>query len=119
MKKRIIKIVLIVSICIGAGIGYIFYHFMWDTQSVKKGERLRSVESPEGNYIANIYHGTGGATVDFSTIVEVEKKGSKEKKIIYFQYHCEDVRLKWISEEAVEIDHKKMNIFRDVYDYRH
>ena len=63
--KKIIKIVLIVCICIGAGIGYIFYHFMWDTQSVKKGERLRSVESPEGNYIASIYHGTGGATVDF------------------------------------------------------
>lgn len=119
MKKRIIKIVLIVCICIGAGIAYMFYHFMWDTQSVRKGERLRSVESPKGKYIANIYHGTGGATVDFSTIVEIEKKGSKEKKIIYFQYHCEDVRLKWISEEAVEIDHKKMNIFRDVYDYRH
>ncbi len=42
--KKIIKIVLIVCICIGAGIGYIFYHFMWDTQSVKKGERLRSVD---------------------------------------------------------------------------
>lgn len=52
--KKIIKIVLIVCICIGAGIGYIFYYFMWDTQSEKKGERLRSVESPEGNYIANI-----------------------------------------------------------------
>ena len=39
--KKIIKIVLIVCICIGAGIGYIFYHFMWDTQSVKKGRTIK------------------------------------------------------------------------------
>lgn len=80
MKKRVIKISLILCIAVGFVIGYIFYHFMWDTQSVKKGEFLRAIESPQGNYVANIYHGTGGATVDFSTIVEIEKRDSKEKK---------------------------------------
>lgn len=119
MKKRVIKISLILCIAVGFVIGYIFYHFMWDTQSVKKGEFLRAIESPQGNYVANIYHGTGGATVDFSTIVEIEKRDSKEKKIIYFQYHCEDVKVKWLSEKCIEIENKKMNILKDVYDYRH
>ncbi|MGN0416889.1 DUF5412 family protein [Anaerostipes faecalis] len=52
---------------------------------------MRKVNSPKGKYTANIYNGTGGATVDDSVIVEVEEKLTK----------------------------KKMNIHRDVYDYRH
>lgn len=97
---------------------YILLFYVGYTEC-EKGRTIKIGRVAEGNYITNIYHGTGGATVDFSTIVEIEKKDSEKKKIIYFQYHCENVKLKWISEEEVEIDHKKMNIFRDVCDYRH
>ncbi len=99
--------------------GWGIYHFTWDTQSIPKGELIRKVNSPKGKYTANIYSGTGGATVDDSVIVEVEQETTKKKKNVYFQYHCKDIEVKWLTETYIQINGKKMNIHKDVYDYRH
>lgn len=37
--------------------GWAVYHFTLDTQSVPKGELIKSIESPSGRYTANAYHG--------------------------------------------------------------
>lgn len=117
--KRVIKISVVFVTFLVIIFGWGIYHFTWDTQSIPKGELIRKVNSPKSKYTANIYNGTGGATVDDSVIVEVEEKLTKEKKNIYFQYHCKDIELKWLTETYVQINGKKMNIHRDVYDYRH
>lgn len=90
--------------------GYLVYHFMWDTQSVPKGELQKIVQSPKGDYRANIYSGTGGATVDSSVLVEIENNKTKEKKNIFWEYHCDNVKVKWLSENVIRINEKKMNI---------
>lgn len=123
MNKKIIMIcvsvVLSVALIITLTFGWIFYHFMWDTQSVAKGECLQRVDSPKKKYRANVYEGTGGATVDFSVIVEIEHLDEGTTKNIYFEYHKKDVKVKWISETKISIDGKKLNILKDVYDWRH
>lgn len=52
MKKRyIITIILIIIACIG----YLVYHFTWDTQSIPKGDLLRKINSPrKENHLCTI-----------------------------------------------------------------
>lgn len=117
--KRVIKISAVIVMLLTIILGWGIYHFTWDTQSISKGEFIRKVNSPKGKYTVNIYNGTGGATVDDSVIVEVEQKLTKKKKNIYFEYHCKDVEVKWLTETYIQINGKKMNIHKDVYDFRH
>ncbi|MDD4369854.1 MAG: DUF5412 family protein [Anaerostipes sp.] len=119
MKKKIFLICMVfigIIVCIS---GYLVYHFMWDTQSVPKGELQKIVQSPKGDYRANIYSGTGDATVDSSVLVEIENNKTKETKNIFWEYHCDNVKVNWLSENTIKINEKKMNINKDVYDFRH
>ena len=99
--------------------GWLVYHFTWDTQAVSKGSVFKSIDSPNGSYTANAYHGLDDATVDFSVVVEIEDKKTGAKKNIYFEYHCEDAEIKWISDSVIQINKKTLNIHNDVYDFRH
>jgi hypothetical protein len=119
MKKVLWKIIFLVFIFLIILFGYLAYHSLWDTQSIPKGDLIRTVESPKRYHVANIYSGTGGATVDFSIIVEIEDKKTGKKKNIFFQYPCEDVDVKWLSESEIQINEIKLNINKDVYDSRH
>lgn len=116
MKNK--KIIIIIFFLIGI-IFFLFYHFMWDTQSIPKGEMIKKVNFPGNKYCAYIYHGTGGATVDYSTIVEIKDNTTNTEKIIYFQYHQEYVDVKWIDDVRIKIGDRKLNILKDVYDSRH
>lgn len=117
-KKIIVRILLIICFIL-ACIGYLVYHFTWDTQSVPKGDLLRKVNSPQRENCAYIYQGTEGATVDDSVIVEIKNNKTNKKKIIYVQYHQSDVTTKWINENTIQIGKRKMDIEKDVYDWRH
>ncbi|MBS7006943.1 DUF5412 family protein [Anaerostipes sp.] len=100
-------------------LGWAVYHFTLDTQAVPQGELLRSVKSPDGRHIANAYHGQDNATADFSVIVEIINKQSNTRKNIYFEYHCKDVYMKWMSDSMIKINEKILDINKDVYDFRH
>lgn len=110
------KIIIIISILL---LGWAVYHFTLDTQSVPKGELFKRMESPSGRYIANAYHGQDNATVDFSVIVEIKDQQEKTKKNIYFEYHCEDVDMIWLSDSRIKINGRTLDIHKDVYDFRH
>lgn len=100
-------------------LGWTVYHFTWDTQAVSKGVVFKSIDSPNGSYTANAYHGIDNATVDSSVIVEIADKKTKAKKNIYFEYHCEDTEIKWLSDSEIQINGTTLNIHNDVYDFRH
>lgn len=42
----------------------------------------------------------------------------KETRTIYWNYHCEDFNATWIDNKTVKINGKKLNIFKDKYDWR-
>lgn len=114
MKKIVIILIFIVGIVFS-----LFYHFMWNTQSIPKGEMIEKIKSPGNKYCAYRYHGVGGATVDYSTIVEIKNNRTNRKKIIYFQYHQEYVNIEWIDDVRIKIGNKELNVLKDVYDSRH
>ncbi|MGG7144172.1 DUF5412 family protein [Clostridium nigeriense] len=37
---------------------------------------------------------------------------------MYWQYHCEKAELEWISDEVIKINGIKLNIKKEIYDYR-
>lgn len=117
--KKVIIVCLGITFIIVLTFGWTFYHFMWDTQSISKGELLRTEYSPKKRYCANVYRGEGGATVDDSIVVEIEDKKMDTRKNIYFEYHKDDVKVQWLNETKIKIDEKELNILKDVYDWRH
>ena len=114
MRKKNILVLTIIFVTIGWGI----FHFTMDTQSIPKGKLFKSVKSPNGKYIANAFYGQDNATVDFSVIVEIENIKNNKKKNIYFEYHCEEADIKWLSDKKIMINGRKLDIYKDVYDFR-
>lgn len=118
-KKSFFRGSILLGILLLFLLGWAVYHFTLDTQSVPKGELIKSIESPSGRYIANAYHGQDNATVDFSVIVEIKDQQKKTKKNIYFEYHCEDADMIWLSDSRIKINGRTLDIHKDVYDFRH
>ena len=82
-----------------------------------KGELKKTVSSPDGKYKLKLYLCNGGATVDYAVRGEIVNE-SKEKWTIYWNYHCEDFDASWKDDKTVVINGKKLNIFKDRYDWR-
>ena len=72
--------------------------------------------SPGGTHKLQVIQKNGGATVDFSIVVYLNK-GLFRKKI-YNAYHESDATVKWIDEDIVEINGRVLNVNSDVYDWR-
>lgn len=83
-----------------------------------EGERIKSVDSPDGVYRINAYLCDGGATTDYAVRCEVETVASGEKRNIYWQYHQENVTIKWKSDLVVDIGGKVLDVTKDSYDWR-
>ncbi len=88
-----------------------------DMENLPSGELLNSYPSPSGENTVNIYLSDGGATVDFAIRGEAVKSDGT-KKNIYWEYHCSDAQVEWLSDDTVVINDRILNIDTDVYDYR-
>ena len=85
---------------------------------IPKGELILSSESPAGDYTLNMYLCNGGATVDFAIRGELLNHKNNMEKNIYWGYHESDADVAWINETEVEINGRRLNIHKDVYDFR-
>ena len=86
--------------------------------SLPEGEYLETVDSPNGEYQINSYLANGGATVDYAVRCEVVNVKTKEKRNLYWDYHCEEADIEWIDNDNVKINGKELNIHTDYYDWR-
>jgi hypothetical protein len=85
--------------------------------NLPEGELKNTVKSPNGKYMVNLYLCDGGATTDYAVRGEIVYS-EKEKKTIYWNYHCEETEASWLDNENVIINGIELNIFEDEYDWR-
>lgn len=117
MKKYIISIVIIIFIIV-AGISHIINWVFFDIQRINGEEYLNELTSPNGGYTIITYLNNGGATTDYAVLGTLRNNENGKTKNIYWQYHCEKAELEWLSDEVIKINGIKLNIKKEIYDYR-
>ena len=86
--------------------------------NLPKGELIETVYSPDQTYKINAFLVNGGATVDFSVRCEVIQVPTREKRNIYWNYHCQEANIEWLDDTTVSINGKQLNVITDSYDWR-
>jgi hypothetical protein len=86
--------------------------------NLPKGEYLSSLQSPNKKYTLKSYIFNGGATTAFSIRVELINNDTKKIKNIYWDYDKSEAIIKWLDNDNVIINGKKLNIHHDIYDWR-
>lgn len=86
--------------------------------NLPKGDFIESYSSPNKTYTINSYLCSGNATTDFSIRCEAVEVSSGKTWNIYWNYHEEEVNVKWIDETNVIINNHKIDILKDSYDWR-
>ena len=79
-------------------------------------QQTGSLVSPNGDYTLKSYKYSGGATVDWTSIVCIIENKTTKSKCIYTKYHEQDVDMKWNDNETVEINSIVLNIYNEFYD---
>ena len=100
------------------GVAYAINWAFFDIQRIRGQEYLSESTSPNGTYSVIAYLNNGGATVDYAVLVVLVDKKSNKEKNIYWNYHCEEANMRWISDEKIEINGIVLNVPDEVYDYR-
>jgi hypothetical protein len=82
-----------------------------------RDELITSVPSPDGIHMMKIYRNNGGATVDWSTTISIQKVGSSTEKNVYFHYHEKDPdEAVWVDNDTVRINGMELDIHNEYYE---
>lgn len=84
--------------------------------NLPKGNYIKSIESNNGQYKLNAYIYNGAVMMDdYSVRVELENNKTHKIKNIYYKYHESKIKMKWIDDNIVEINKKRIDIRKDFY----
>lgn len=99
-------------------LGYGVYHFFYDLNAIKPGEKLMDSVSPTGEYTITAYLNNGGATTAYAVLCQLDD-GHHAKKNIYWNYRCDSAEVIWVDDDTVEINGVRLeNVEKDTYDFR-
>ncbi len=116
-RKKYIKICIITAIVV---IG-IVYGIKWsfsDIQRINGQEYITESTSPDGKYTVTAYLNNGGATTDYAVLATLKNNKNGKTKNIYWQYHCEEADIEWLSDDTIKINEVELNVKNEIYDYR-
>ena len=116
-RKQYIKICIIIAIVV---IG-IVYGIKWsfsDIQRINGQEYITESTSPDGKYTVTAYLNNGGATTDYAVLATLKNNKNGKTKNIYWQYHCEEADIEWLSDDTIKINEVELNVKNEIYDYR-
>lgn len=120
LLKKFLKVIIpIIFVILFIAIG--FYAVNWaffDIQRIDGQELLNEAVSPDGKYTFSAYLNNGGATTDYAVLCSVRNNDTDKEKNIYWNYHCSEAVIEWISEDTVIINGIELNVTTDTYDYR-
>ena len=70
------------------------------------------VDSPDRSLTAIVVHGETGATVSTPTKVQLAKAGEKSGDVILVADNVEDLKIRWLSSNQLEVGYRKARIFQ-------
>lgn len=118
VSKKTLKITILILVVIGI-VNMGVYKLFFSLANLPKGDLIKQVPSPSGEYIFNAYLVSGNATVDFAIRGElVFNKEYRKPKTIYWNYHESEANVIWIDNQTVEINGHTLNVLKDRYDWR-
>ena len=115
-KQYIIICIIIAIVVIG-----IVYGIKWsfsDIQRINGQEYITESTSPDGKYTVTAYLNNGGATTDYAVLATLKNNKNGKTKNIYWQYHCEEADIEWLSDDTIKINEVELNVKNEIYDYR-
>ncbi|QJA08626.1 DUF5412 domain-containing protein [Romboutsia sp. CE17] len=119
MKKR--KQYIIICVIIAIVVIGIVYSIKWsfsDIQRINGQEYITESTSPDGKYTVTAYLNNGGATTDYAVLATLKNNKNGKTKNIYWQYHCEEADIEWLSDDTIKINEVELNVKNEIYDYR-
>ena len=119
MKKR--KQYIIICVIIAIVVIGIVYGIKWsfsDIQRINGQEYITESTSPDGKYTVTAYLNNGGATTDYAVLATLKNNKNGKTKNIYWQYHCEEADIEWLSDDTIKINEVELNVKNEIYDYR-
>ena len=116
-RKQYIKICIIIAIVV-IGIVYCIKWSFSDIQRINGQEYITESTSPDGKYTVTAYLNNGGATTDYAVLATLKNNKNGKTKNIYWQYHCEEADIEWLSDDTIKINEVELNVKNEIYDYR-
>lgn len=115
--KKLIKAIIIIIAIFGVLV-YLLNRTFFDIRGVKGQEYLTESTSPNKTYTVTAYLNNGGATTSYAVLCVLKNNNTRKKKNIYWQYRCETADMEWLDDETIIINGIKLNVKKDVYDFR-
>lgn len=113
IKKYLIYFLIIGTIVI------VIYQRDYNINNIPKGDFQEKLISPNQSYALQSYIIYSGSSITGNaTRVEFINYITGEKYNIYYNYPEHHIEMRWINDEIVEINGKKLNVFKDTYHWR-
>ncbi|TCS95749.1 DUF5412 family protein [Hazenella coriacea] len=109
--KAIISIpIMLFSILASLGVMFtMFLHLIAEDRLIKE------IFSPDGAYTIQIYEPVG-MMPDYSSYVDVVFNDElRDSRRIYWQGYSQDLNVVWVSEDMVDVNGRKLNVYKDAY----
>ncbi|WP_422762755.1 DUF5412 domain-containing protein [Priestia endophytica] len=109
----------IVFLILFGGLSGCVYLTFFSLQSVPKGELIRKVESPNGEYVVKTYFHYGGSLSSDAVRGELVNVQTNSKRNIYWNYPDVDPYVVWIDKDTIKIGNQTLNVEEgETYDWR-
>lgn len=114
MIKKIIKYLILLLVIVIIAI--VYYQMEYNINNIPSGEFQEELISPNQQYALKSYIIDGGSSINGdATRVELIDYNTGKKYNIYYNYPEYNVEMKWINDKVVEINGKRLNVFKDTF----
>ena len=124
MKRKRLLSVLIISGVVFILIGYGIYHFFFNMNNLPEGEFHMESISPQSTYTVKLYVHSSALSSDGIRGEVINNKTGKKRNIYWayarylFGLGISEYTILWESDEIVIINGQRLNVKKDIYDYR-
>ncbi|MEK4425266.1 DUF5412 domain-containing protein [Solibacillus sp. FSL K6-1523] len=117
-RKKIVKVILIISFLFTGFIGYGVYWAFFDMNRLPTGEYLTEATSPDGTYTLKTYVSGTSLSADAVRGELVFNKRNGKTKNIYWNYRESTAKIEWLDNKTVVINGHTLEVPNGNYDWR-
>lgn len=117
-RKKIVKILLIISFLFIGFVGYGVYWAFFDMNRLPRGEYLTEETSPDGTYTLKAYVSSPSLSADAVRGELIFNKRNGKTKNIYWNYRESTAKIEWLDNETVVINGHTLKVPNEKYDWR-